>query len=262
MPIIVIVNSKKTFLSTALMFLTLLSNSLFAQAIVNIEDMRREGEIGFFAASSIGLEASRGNRDRDFYSILLRFDSNTKDTESFLILQDSERKSNNKLSDKSRFLHARYILLGEDRVHWEIYSQYSENPFRNYQKRSVLGLGMRIILSDTARFGAGALKEDEKDLGGQTTKTDRLGLYLRDLQEVGENINFHSTLYLQPSVKNFDNDYKASIILGLDFNVNKNLKITVQYSSFHDSSPPRLAEKTDESLVTKFSYDLSTLWKD
>ena len=236
-------NFKVLFLITTLVFLTLLSNSLFAQAIVNIEDLRREGEIGFFASSSIGLEASRGNADRDFYSVLFRFDSNTKDTESFLILQDNERKSNNKLSDKSRFLHARYILLGEDRVHWELYSQYSENPFRNYQKRSVLGLGMRILLSDTARL-------------------DRLGLYLRDLKEVGENINFHSTLYLQPSIENFDNDYKASIILGLDFNVNKNLKITVQYSSFHDSSPPRLAEKTDESLATKFSYDLSTLWKD
>ena len=93
--------------------------------------MRREGDIGFFASSSIGLEASRGNRDRDFYSVLLRFDANTKDTESFLILQDNERKSNNKLSDKSRFLHARYILLGEDRAHWEVYAQYSENPFRN-----------------------------------------------------------------------------------------------------------------------------------
>ena len=255
-------NFKVLFLITTLVFLTLLSNSLFAQAIVNIEDLRREGEIGFFASSSIGLEASRGNADRDFYSVLFRFDSNTKDTESFLILQDNERKSNNKLSDKSRFLHARYILLGEDRVHWELYSQYSENPFRNYQKRSVLGLGMRILLSDTARLGIGVLKEDEKDLGGLTAKTDRLGLYLRDLKEVGENIHFHSTLYLQPSIENFDNDYKASIILGLDFNVNKNLKITVQYSSFHDSSPPRLAEKTDESLATKFSYDLSTLWKD
>ena len=256
------VNLKKTFLSTALVFLTLLSNSLLAQAIVNIEDMRREGEIGFFASSSISLEASRGNSDRDFYSVLLRFDVNTKDTESFLILQDNERKSNNKLSDKSRFLHGRYILLGEDRVHWELYSQYSENPFRNYQKRSVLGLGMRILLSDTARLGIGVLKEDEKDLGGLTTKTDRLGFYLRDLKEVGENIHFHSTLYLQPSIENFNNDYKASIILGLDFNVNTNLKITVQYSSFHDSSPPMLAQKTDESLSTKFSYDLSTLWKD
>ena len=37
------------------------------QAIVNIEELRREGEIGFFTNISAGLDASRGNRDRDFY---------------------------------------------------------------------------------------------------------------------------------------------------------------------------------------------------
>ena len=39
--------------------------------------------------------------------------------------------------------------------------------------------------------------------------------------------------------------------------VNKNFKITMQYSSFHDSDPPMLAEKTDESISTMFSYNLN-----
>ena len=53
------------------------SFSAFGQAIVNIEDVRREGEVGFFSSISANLNASRGNRDRDFYSAQLRFDNNS-----------------------------------------------------------------------------------------------------------------------------------------------------------------------------------------
>ena len=111
------------------------SFNLMSQAIVNIEDLRREGEVGFFTNISANLNASRGNRDRDFYSVQLRFDNNSKDTESFLIFQQSERKSNDKLMDEATFMHGRYILVGEDAVNWEVFIQYSENPFRNYKKR-------------------------------------------------------------------------------------------------------------------------------
>jgi len=65
------------------------SLNLMGQAIVNIEDLRREGEIGFFTNISVNFNASRGNRDRDFYSAQLRFDSNSEKAESFLILQQS-----------------------------------------------------------------------------------------------------------------------------------------------------------------------------
>ena len=233
------------------------SFNLMSQAIVNIEDLRREGEVGFFANISANLNASRGNRDRDFYSVQLRFDNNSKDTESFLIFQQSERKSNDKLMDEATFMHGRYILVGEDAVNWEVFVQYSENPFRNYKKRSVIGGGLRYELSDSARFGAGLLNEDETDLSAQSKTTERFGFYLHNSLELAENIALKPTIYFQPSIDNFENDYKASIILALDFKVNENFKITMQYSSFHDSDPPMLAEKTDESISTMFSYNLN-----
>ena len=94
------------------------SLNILGQAIVNIEDLRREGEVGFFTNISANLNASRGNRDRDFYSVQLRFDNNSEDAESFLILQQSERKSNDKLMDESTFMHGRYILFGEESSNW------------------------------------------------------------------------------------------------------------------------------------------------
>jgi len=233
------------------------SFNILGQAIVNIEDLRREGEVGFFTNISANLNASRGNRDRDFYSVQLRFDNNSEDAESFLILQQSERKSNDKLMDESTFMHGRYIFVGEEASNWEVFAQYSENPFRNYKKRSVLGGGLRYELSDTARLGVGLLNEDETDLTGKSKTTERLGFYIHNSFEVAENIFLKPTVYFQPGIDDFENDYKASIILALDFNVNENFKITMQYSSFHDSDPPMLAEKTDESISTMFSYNLN-----
>lgn len=233
------------------------SISAFGEAIVSIEDLRREGEIGFFANISANLNASRGNSDRDFYSAQLRFDNNSTNTESFLILQQSERKSNNKLMDESTFMHGRYVWVGEAETNWEIFGQYSENPFRNYKKRSVVGGGLRYELSKSARLGAGLLSEDETDLGGQSKTTERLSLYLHNSFEIAENIDFKPTIYFQPSIDGFENDYKASMILAIEFKVNENFNIKMQFSSFHDSKPPLLAEKGDESISTMFSYNFN-----
>ena len=253
------INNLKSF---AALIICLSSTNLLSQAIVNIEELRREGEIGFFTNISAGLDASRGNRDRDYYKLRIRFDNNSEDAESFLIMQQTERKSNDIVMDKSKFMHGRYIFIGEDAIHWEMFAQYSENPFRNYKKRSVLGGGLRFELSKSGRLGAGLLNEEETDLTGKSKTTERLGFYFHTDFDIAENISFDPTIYFQPSIENFENDYKASMILALDFNVNENFKIRLQYSSFHDSDPPMLAEKTDDSISTMFSYDLSKLWKD
>lgn len=245
-----------------IIFLCISTVEIFAQAIVNIEDLRREGQVGFFTNVTASLYAARGNRDRDFYSIQMRFDNNSNKAESFFILQQSERKSNDMVMDESKFLHGRYVFVGKEKVNWEVFTQYSENPFRNYKKRSVLGGGLRYELSKSARLGAGLLSEEETDLSGKAITTERLGFYLHNVFEMAENISFNPTLYFQPSIDDFDNDYKTSMILTIVFKVNKNLNIKMQFSSFRDSSPPMLAKKIDESLSTMFSYDLSNLWTD
>ena len=67
--------------------------SVSGEAIVNIEDQRNEGNVGFFSKIGFQLSGSRGNEDRDFYSLNLRMDNNTENIESFLIAQTSERKN-------------------------------------------------------------------------------------------------------------------------------------------------------------------------
>ena len=58
----------------------------YASAIINIEDLRQEGEVGLFQSISGSLDASRGNRDRDFYTFTYRIDNNSDAVDSFLVM--------------------------------------------------------------------------------------------------------------------------------------------------------------------------------
>ena len=87
------------------------------------------------------------------------------------------------------------------------------------------------------------------------TKTDRLNIYFHDDFEVSENIYFNTTIYVQPSIEDFSDDVKSSAIFALDFEVNEQVTISLQYSRFNDNAPPLNADKMDESISTKFSWN-------
>ena len=191
----------------------------YASAIINIEDLRQEGEVGLFQSISGSLDASRGNRDRDFYTFTYRIDNNSDAVDSFLVISQSERKYVGEVIDESNFFHGRLIFKNKSKLHYELFAQRSENPFRNYRKREVTGLGFRYIINDHARLGMAFINEDEEDLNMINTKTDRLNIYFHDDFEVGENIYFNTTIYVQPSIDDFSDDVKSSAIFALDFEI-------------------------------------------
>ena len=234
-----------------LLFLNVLTVN--GEAIVNIEDQRNEGKVGFFSKIGFQLSGSRGNEDRDFYSLNLRLDNNTENIESFLIAQTSERKKNEIKTSDSTFVHGRLIFLNQSRFSTEFFVQHSKNPFRSFLQRDVLGFGTRINLDDSTKLGFGVLTEDEEDLQGIEAETERLSMYFTDEYLLAENIDLILTAYYQPSLEETD-DYKASVLAGVNFNVNKNVSISLQVSSFYDSRPPELADRQDEQISTEFSY--------
>ena len=120
----------------------------FASAIINIEDLRQEGKIGLFQSISGSVDASRGNRDRDYYTFTYRIDNNSDAVDSFLVLSQSERKYVGNVIDESNFFHGRLIFKNKSRLHYELFAQRSENPFRNYIKREITGLGIRYLIND------------------------------------------------------------------------------------------------------------------
>ena len=107
------------------------SISAFGEAIVNIEDLRREGEVGFFANISANLNASRGNSDRDFYSAQLRFDNNSKDTFNGDIADGNNRVVIYDFETKKRDQENKNIESSKSEIGWghQIRS-YVLHPYR------------------------------------------------------------------------------------------------------------------------------------
>jgi len=226
---------------------------LIAEAIVNIEDMRREGEVGFFTSVSLALSASRGNKIRDSLSAQIRFDNNTDRYDSFLVIKKDERKTNTVKWNDATMAHARFVLKNDSIYDLEMFVQHGKNPFRRYLQRDVMGAGARITINDHARLGLGVLSENEEDMNRIKIRTERLATYFHDDYEISENIDFNLTLYYQPSLDSSE-DFKASVIGALDFKMNEKFKVTLQYNTFYDSRPPVTAVKRDEGIATNFSY--------
>ena len=244
-------------LSKILLFFALFSSSfLYSEAIVNIEDLRRDGEKGFFANISGSLSFSRGNRNRDSFSLQSSLDYNAEDLESFFVVKRSQKQINKKNYDSATLAHLRLNFLFDKDPSLETFIQYSKNPFRKFNKRELIGLGARFNLENNLKAGIGVMNEDEEDLSGITDNTLRLSSYFHSEFLIDENIIFDLSGFLQPSLSSFK-DYKATLIGQFDFHINESFKISLQYNTFYDSKPPSKAVKKEEGFATVFSYNFN-----
>ena len=243
--------SKITFI-----FALFLSSFIYSEAIVNVEDLRRDGEKGFFANISGSLSFSRGNRNRDSFSIQSSLDYNVEDLETFFVVKRSQKQINNKNYDSATLAHLRLNFLFDKDPSLETFIQYTKNPFRKFNKRELIGLGTRFNLENNFKAGIGVMNEDEEDLSSITDNTLRLSSYIHSEFLIDENIVFDLSAFVQPALNSFS-DYKATLIGQFDFNVNENFKISLQYNTFYDSKPPLDAVKKEEGFATVFSYNFN-----
>ena len=239
-----------------LIFALFSSSFIFSEAIVNVEDLRRDGEKGFFANVSGSLSFSRCNRNRDSFSIQSSLDYNVEDLETFFVVKRSQKKINQRNYDSATLAHLRLNFLFDNDPSLETYIQYTKNPFRKFNRRELIGLGARFNLVNNFKSGIGVMNEDEEDLLGITDNTLRLSSYFHSEFLIDENIIFDFSAFLQPALSSFD-DYKATLIGQFDFNVNENFKISLQYNTFYDSKPPSNAVKKEEGFATVFSYNFN-----
>jgi hypothetical protein len=239
-----------------LLIFFLISPFLFAEAIVNVEDLRRDGEKGFFANISGSLSFSRGNRNRDSFSIQSSLDYNIEDLETFFVVKRSQKQINQMNYDSATLAHLRLNFLFDKDPSLETFIQYSKNPFRKFNKRELIGIGARFNLENNFKAGLGVMNENEEDLSAISDNTLRLSSYFHSEFLIVENIVFDLSAFLQPSLNSFS-DYKATLIGQFDFNVNDNFKISLQYNTFYDSKPPSNAVKKEEGFATVFSYNFN-----
>ena len=232
------------------------SSFIYSEAIVNVEDLRRDGEKGFFANISGSLSFSRGNRNRDSFSIQSSLDYNLEDLETFFVVKRSQKQINKKNYDSATLAHLRLNFLFDKDPSLETFIQYSKNPFRKFNKRELIGLGARFNLENNFKAGIGVMNEDEEDLSSITDNTLRISSYFHSEFLIDENIVFDLSAFFQPALNSFS-DYKATLIGQFDFHVNENFKISLQYNTFYDSKPPSNAVKKEEGFATVFSYNFN-----
>tara|TARA_Y100000992_G_scaffold225436_1_gene157080 strand:+ start:1105 stop:1809 length:705 start_codon:yes stop_codon:yes gene_type:complete len=234
----------------------LIPSFIYSEAIVNVEDLRRDGEKGFFANLSGSLNFSRGNRNRDSFSIQSSLDYNIDNLETFFVVKRSQKKINKSNYDSATLAHLRLNFLFDKDPSLEAFIQYSKNPFRKFNKRELIGLGARFNLENNFKIGIGIINENEEDLSAISDNTLRLSSYFHREFLIDENIVFDLSAFLQPGISSF-NDYKATLIGQFNFHVNDNFKISLQYNTFYDSKPPSNAVKKEEGFATVFSYNFN-----
>jgi hypothetical protein len=103
-------------------------------------------------------------------------------------------------------------------------------------------------------LGLSLFHENEESLLGNEKSTERFNLFLN------RDINFNNdsfltgSIFFQPSLSDFSNDYKYSISISYNVPVSENFSIKFKVSESFDNDPPDFAEKSDQSLSTSFIY--------
>ena len=247
------VKNLKFLLTTTIFFYSL---STWAQPIVSIEELRREGEIGNFLSSSLNLSGSSGTEERENIDFSFAANKNTDEIESLIFINFQERSKNNEIEDEANFIHTRLLFKSDRLYNWEIYTQHSENPFQLYKKRNLVGGGVRFKLEQKKRLGLSILRENEKSLINDIEiETDRVNVYFTNALSIQENINFNYSLFFQPSIDAFSDDYKLSTLMQIEFVVNESFSINFNLGHAKDTDPPLLANETDTSYGTEFRFN-------
>ena len=146
-------------LGVSLFLIFVISLNISSQSIVDIENLRHSGEIGYFKSLGLSVNGSRGNEDRDDYKLDFSVARNNEDIESFFTINNSKRTKNNVIEDKSSFFHGRVLLKSESFYSYEFYIQGSKNPFQSYRKRDLAGAGIRINAKNKYKVGLSFLQD-------------------------------------------------------------------------------------------------------
>ena len=232
-----------------------ISPLLLSQPIVSIENLRHSGEMGTFKSAGISFDGSRGNEERDEYELNLSYTKNNENLESLFTFNKSERTKDDKVEGESSFFHARFLLKSERKYNFEAYIQTSENPFQSYKKRDLLGFGLRFDAPNQYKFGLSILQEKEESLLKINKTTKRLNLYLYREMLFQNNSYLSTSLFYQPSLNDFDSDYKASFLVSLNIPLSDRFLVELSVSNVLDSDPPDVSDESNQSFSTNFRYN-------
>ncbi len=233
-------------------------------ALVSIAPVEIGDKPGFSSSIETSLETTRGNTDTDSYKASLRttYDNN----ESYVAwaeISGAYGKASGEENTNKLFSHIRYIhAVTDETVRAEVFAQLQNDKFRQINRRTLGGAGLRFKLFDLLKngkgyFGAGAFYENikyENPLIDPSEDNTRVNSYFSYAIEFNKTSSAAYTLYYQPKVDDFS-DNVQSHELELKLNVYKDLflKFSVSYNT--DSKPPLGVKEYDFTQNTSFIFN-------
>jgi len=229
-----------------LIILFFLPGILFSQ-VVNVEGMRQSDEKGWSGTTEFSFDYNDSEQiDWEFNNTTyLQWDN---DSWSLLLLNEiNYDRAGGVDFENDGFQHLRVSKHLYPRYTSETFVQNQFDPVRKIKNRKLFGTGVRMKLSEKNFIGVSTFYELETLNNNVVNKDIRLSTYLQLDFDISEKIQFLTTTYIQPNVKQFS-DFKLSTESQLNFEITKNLSFTNTIEAIYDTYPA--------SGVKEFSYRL------
>lgn len=248
----------------ALLSACLVSFSVSAHAIVNVEDLHfNDSGPGSSGAVSLDISGAKGNEDKSRIGTGFLYRLSQEKTTDLVSANYHHGETNGVRDSNNAFLHARHIHDLNNTKAWEVFAQVEKNEFTRLKLRSLLGGGLRKTLMDEADYrqylGLGLFYSVEKLDQAEVTNEDseqrstRVNFYSLNRWIWSKNTKLYATLYAQPVINDWK-DYRLLGIASLKVAIDTHLSLKVNYTVTHDSEPPALVKQTDSRYFTGFEY--------
>jgi len=229
-----------------ILLLIFLPGILFSQ-VVNVEGMRQSDEKGWSGTTEFSFDYNDSEQiDWEFNNTTyLQWDN---DSWSLLLLNEiNYDRAGGVDFENDGFQHLRVSKHLNANYTSETFVQNQFDPVRKIKNRKLFGTGVRMKLSEKNFIGVSTFYELEALTNDVVNKDIRLSTYLQLDFDISEKIQFLTTTYIQPNVKQFA-DFKLSTESQLNFEITKNLSFTNTIEAIYDTYPA--------SGVKEFSYSL------
>lgn len=214
--------------------IVILSNSIYAQTIINTEDLLQDADQPFVAQMEIAGKFKSGNQDKfESYTALLVGKRNDHKLWRFFIAHDFEEKEKNvRVNDWSSQLRYNHFMA-ENSVYGFVQGQNTR--ILELEARYLAGLGYRHRLWKNQRdyfdLASGVFFEYESYPNLETDKF-RFNLNAFANIELNEQLSVSCALYFQVNTHN-NNDFRLHLAPRLTYSINNTILFLNIQNRFH-----------------------------
>lgn len=237
----------------------LLSFSLSAQLIVNVENSRIQSDTTGWAGN-VGTSFSFAQNVQQILNINANMHLQYKTEKNLYLLLANYNllKGNQQELSNNMFYHLRYNRKLSKVVRWEAFTQWQQNNVTNIDLRFLAGTGPRFKLHNSKKFKIYAaslvMYEYERDKMPLVTHKDpRNDTYLTFTYKPTTLISLTSTTFYQPLFNQLK-DFRILNQEVLNIKATKHLSITTSFDYLYDAFPAVGTPNINYTINNGFSY--------